>query len=95
MRGQGCQRFPLPKPGAGVGQNVALHATPADRHFTYHLYAFPIQSSSFLSETSPRIDSEMCHKRLIIILPVAAVHFVIHSLFYKTNSEYCGGTEAH
>ena len=39
------RRFLLYKPG--VGQNIALHAAPADRTFTYLVCAFPIHWTSF------------------------------------------------
>ena len=44
MGSQGYQRFPLYKPG--VGQNMAVHATPADRTSTY-LHSFYLPNSSF------------------------------------------------
>ena len=72
---QGYQRFLLSKPG--VGQNIALHALPVDRTFTYLVSAFLFHRIYFIfPQTSPILNSGMClHKQWIRILLVVPVHF--------------------
>ena len=55
---QAYQSFLLYK----VGQNIALHAAPADRASNYVVYAFQICSTSFFPQTSVILNSEMCPK---------------------------------
>ena len=68
----GCQRFLLSKSVAG--QNIALHAAPADRASTQFLPSqfMPLR----FSQAPPILGSRLslCHERLVRIVDV---HFVL------------------
>ena len=61
----------------GVGQNIALHASSADRtctHLGCQISAFPVHSDFILSHTSPSIKRELWAHRWIGAFYVCLLH---------------------
>ena len=44
---------------SGVGQNIAIHASPTARHSTFLMCAFPVHSALFFPSSLPVIKQRV------------------------------------